>query len=43
MRSHAFFRDVMHFLRANLHLQRLSAMKHGSVQRLIKFGRGIAM
>src|ERR1700676_2474743 len=31
-----FFRDAMHFLRSNLYFQRLSAMEHGGVQRLVK-------
>ena len=43
VRGHALFGDAMHFLRADLHFKRLPGMNHGGVQRLIQFGRGMAM
>src|SRR5713101_1991148 len=40
VRGDAFLRDAVHFLRADLHLERLAAVEHGSVQRLIKIRPG---
>ena len=34
----AFFRDAVHFLRADLHFKRLAAMQNGGMQRLVEIG-----
>src|SRR5712692_9329357 len=36
VRGNALLRDAVHFLRADLHLERLAAVEHGGMQRLIK-------
>ena len=38
VRRHAFFGDAMHFLRADLHFERLAAVQNRGVQRLIQVG-----
>ncbi len=40
VRGNTFFRDAVHFLRADLHLERLAAVEHGGMQRLIKIRAG---
>ena len=44
VRGNAFFREPMHLVGANLHLERETAIaNHRGVQRLIAVGRGMAM
>ena len=38
MSGDALLGDAMHFLRANLHFERLARVNHGGVQRLIQIG-----
>src|SRR2546428_7443323 len=40
VRGNAFLRDAMHFLRADLYLERLAAVEHAGVERLIKIRAG---
>jgi len=40
VRGNTFLRDAVHFLRPDLHLERLAAVEHGGMQRLIKIRPG---
>src|SRR5258708_9737638 len=40
VRGNAFLGDAVHFLRTDLHLERLAAVEHGGMQRLVKIRPG---